>query len=114
GTGHSRGPLPAGLTVRRAWPAVLPAGDSGRAAGKVKMASSVHLLRARPYTVNPILHFPGSSVLSPFRREQLLKRFSALGLPVADISGQYEHYVSLEAAPDNATQAQLARLLEYG
>ena len=71
-------------------------------------------LRAPPYTVNSILHFPGSAVLSPFRREQLLKRFSALGLPVADISGQYEHYVWLESALDNAGQSQLERLLDYG
>lgn len=64
--------------------------------------------------MNSILHFPGSSVLSPFRREQLLKRFSALGLPVSDISGQYEHYVWLESPLDDAGRAQLARLLEYG
>ena len=64
--------------------------------------------------MNSILHFPGSSVLSPFRREQLLKRFSALGLPVADIAGQYEHYVWLESALDENGRAQLERLLEYG
>src|SRR5690606_970746 len=78
------------------------------------MPDSVHLLRARPYTVNSILHFPGSAVLSPFRREQLLKRFSALNLPVADISGQYEHYVWLEAPLDATGQQQLERLLDYG
>src|SRR5690554_5159506 len=71
-------------------------------------------LRAPPYTVNSILHFPGSAVLSPFRREQLLKRFSALNLPVADISGQYEHYVWLEAPLDATGQQQLERLLDYG
>src|SRR5690606_16284382 len=71
-------------------------------------------LRAPPYTVNSILHFPGSAVLSPFRREQLLKRFSALGLPVADISGQYEHYVWLASPLDAAGQSQLERLLDYG
>jgi phosphoribosylformylglycinamidine synthase, single chain form len=64
--------------------------------------------------VNSLLHFPGSSVLSPFRREQLLKRFSDLGLPVADISGQYEHYVWLDSSLDEAGHEQLQRLLEYG
>ncbi len=71
-------------------------------------------LRAPPYTVNSILHFPGSAVLSPFRREQLLKRFSALGLPVADISGQYEHYVWLDSSLDDSGRNQLERLLDYG
>src|SRR5690554_4607541 len=78
------------------------------------MPDSVHLLRARPYTVNAILHFPGSSVLSPFRREQLLKRFSALDLPIADISGQYEHYVWLESPLGEADEARLGQLLTYG
>ena len=64
--------------------------------------------------MNSILHFPGSAVLSPFRRQQLLKRFSALGLPIADISGQYEHYVWLESPLDEAGQDQLERLLDYG
>ena len=64
--------------------------------------------------MNSILHFPGSAVLSPFRREQLLKRFSALGLPVADISGQYEHYVWLASPLDGSAHDQLARLLDYG
>jgi len=64
--------------------------------------------------VNPILHFPGSSVLSPFRREQLLKRFAALGLPISDITGQYEHYVWLEAPLGDAGRHQLEQLLDYG
>ena len=64
--------------------------------------------------MNSILHFPGSSVLSPFRREQLLKRFADLGLPVADISGQYEHYVWLESPLDEEGHERLQRLLEYG
>ncbi len=64
--------------------------------------------------MNSILHFPGSAVLSPFRREQLLKRFAALGLPVADISGQYEHYVWLDSSLDEAGRSQLERLLDYG
>ena len=64
--------------------------------------------------MNAILHFPGSSVLSPFRREQLLKRFSALDLPIADISGQYEHYVWLESPLGEADEARLGQLLTYG
>ena len=64
--------------------------------------------------MNSILHFFGSSVLSPFRREQLLKRFVALGLPVADITGRYEHYVWLDSELDAAGRARLERLLEYG
>src|SRR5690606_28719116 len=79
-----------------------------------KIAGSHHPLPAFPNTVNSILHFPGSSVLSTFRREQLLKRFSDLGLPVADISGQYEHYVWVERPLDEAEQERLGRLLEYG
>lgn len=61
-----------------------------------------------------IQHFPGSLVLSPFRRERLLKRFAELDLPVADIQGQYEHFVCTESRLDAAGQDKLAALLEYG
>ncbi len=64
--------------------------------------------------MNPIQYLLGSSVLSSFRREQLLQRFTELDLPVADISGRYEHYVWTDtglAAPD---QSKLEQLLDYG
>ncbi|MGB6102390.1 MAG: phosphoribosylformylglycinamidine synthase [Pusillimonas sp.] len=64
--------------------------------------------------MNPIQYFPGSPVLSSFRRERLLQRFADLGLPVADISGRFEHYVWTEAALDQHEQAKLAQLLDYG
>ncbi|HUH88771.1 MAG TPA: phosphoribosylformylglycinamidine synthase [Pusillimonas sp.] len=61
-----------------------------------------------------IQHFPGSLVLSPFRRERLLKRFAEQQLPVADIQGQYEHFVWVEGELDAAEQERLAALLDYG
>ncbi len=64
--------------------------------------------------MNFIQHFPGSSVLSSFRRERLLKRFVGLGLPVSDIHGQYEHYVWTDAALVDPDRARVAALLDYG
>ncbi|MEO6985782.1 MAG: phosphoribosylformylglycinamidine synthase [Paralcaligenes sp.] len=64
--------------------------------------------------MNFIQHFSGSSVLSSFRRERLLKRFVRLGLPVSDIHGQYEHYVWSEAALSELERARVATLLDYG
>ncbi|WP_397473075.1 phosphoribosylformylglycinamidine synthase [Pusillimonas sp.] len=61
-----------------------------------------------------IQHFPGSLVLSPFRRERLLKRFAELDLPVADIQGRYEHFAWVESALEAAEQDTLATLLDYG
>ncbi|MDX3895757.1 phosphoribosylformylglycinamidine synthase [Pusillimonas sp.] len=61
-----------------------------------------------------IQHFPGSVVLSPFRRERLLKRFAELDLPVADIQGQYEHFVWVESELEPGQQDKLAALLDYG
>ncbi|MCB5363205.1 phosphoribosylformylglycinamidine synthase [Pusillimonas sp. CC-YST705] len=43
--------------------------------------------------MSAILNFSGSSALSPFRRERLLKQFTALSLPIADIQATYEFYV---------------------
>jgi len=64
--------------------------------------------------VTSIQHFPGSPVLSPFRRERLLGQFAQLGLPVADIQGWYEHYVWLDGPLDDGQQSRLAALLDYG
>jgi len=67
-----------------------------------------------PSTVTSIQYFLGSSVLSAFRRERLLKRFAALDLPIADISGRYEHYVWMGDELDADGQARLEKLLTYG
>lgn len=64
--------------------------------------------------VNSIQHFSGSSVLSPFRRERLLQRFTQLNLPVGDIDAHFEHFVWLDDALDNDAQQRLTQLLHYG
>lgn len=64
--------------------------------------------------MNSIQHFPGSLVLSSFRRERLLKQFAELDLPIADISGRYEHFVWLDAGLAPQDQDKLAQLLDYG
>ncbi|OZI25624.1 phosphoribosylformylglycinamidine synthase [Bordetella genomosp. 7] len=61
-----------------------------------------------------VQHLPGSSVLSAFRRERLLAQLREAGLPVADISARYEHFVSTDARLDDARQQQLVQLLDYG
>lgn len=61
-----------------------------------------------------IQHFPGSLVLSPFRRERLLKQFAELDLPVADIQGRYEHFAWLASDLDPAELEKLGTLLDYG
>ncbi|MEB2400750.1 MAG: phosphoribosylformylglycinamidine synthase [Alcaligenaceae bacterium] len=64
--------------------------------------------------MNSVQYFPGSPVLSSFRRERLLKRFADLGLPVADIHGRFEHYVWIEGSLGAQEQDRLAQLLDYG
>jgi len=64
--------------------------------------------------VSLVQHLPGSSVLSAFRRERLLARLQEAGLPIADISARYEHFVSTDAALSDDQQRQLAQLLDYG
>ncbi|UHL64598.1 phosphoribosylformylglycinamidine synthase [Paralcaligenes sp. KSB-10] len=64
--------------------------------------------------MNSIQHFLGSSVLSSFRRERLLKRFAQLDLPVSDIQGQFEHYVWSESELSGQDRERLAALLDYG
>lgn len=64
--------------------------------------------------MNSILHFPGTSVLSSFRQNQLLARLQRLGLPIASVSAYYEHYVALDSPLTSHEQQLLARLLDYG
>jgi phosphoribosylformylglycinamidine synthase len=64
--------------------------------------------------VNLIQQIPGSSVLSAFRRERLLKRFAQLDLPIADINGHYEHFVWLDEPLAGDQADRLAQLLDYG
>ncbi|WP_237173142.1 phosphoribosylformylglycinamidine synthase [Paracandidimonas lactea] len=64
--------------------------------------------------MNSIQHFPGSSVLSSFRRERLLQRFAQQGLPVGDIDARYEHFVWIEGTLDDTGKQRLAQLLDYG
>lgn len=61
-----------------------------------------------------VQYLPGSSVLSSFRRERLLVRLKQAGLPVADISARYEHFVNCETALDAQDQQRLSDLLDYG
>src|SRR5690625_753251 len=77
----------------------------------VKMTPLFILLRR---TVNSLLHFSGSSVLSAFRRERLLADFARHKLPVADIAALYEHYVCVTRKLDSQEQDLLERLLTYG
>lgn len=64
--------------------------------------------------MNSIQIFPGSVVLSSFRRERLLQKFAGLKLPVGDIQGRFEHFVWTDGALDDAQTGQLTRLLDYG
>jgi len=64
--------------------------------------------------VSLVQHLPGSSVLSAFRRERLLAQLQEAGLPVADVSARYEHFISTDTALDDAQQQQLTQLLDYG
>ncbi|CAP43099.1 phosphoribosylformylglycinamidine synthase [Bordetella petrii] len=61
-----------------------------------------------------VQHLPGSSVLSAFRRERLLAQLREAGLPIADVSARYEHFVCTDTALDDGQQARLAQLLDYG
>jgi phosphoribosylformylglycinamidine synthase len=64
--------------------------------------------------VSIVQYLPGSSVLSTFRRERLLAQLKQAGLPVADISARYEHFVLCDAALAPPDQRRLAELLDYG
>jgi len=64
--------------------------------------------------VSIVQYLPGSSVLSSFRRERLLAQLKQAGLPIADISARYEHFVNCDAALSADEQKRLAELLQYG
>jgi len=64
--------------------------------------------------VNSIQIIPGSSVLSAFRRERLLQRFSDLGLPITGIHADYEHFVWVGETFDDQDRQRLGALLDYG
>lgn len=61
-----------------------------------------------------VQHLQGSSALSPFRRDRLVARLKKAGVPVADISARYEHFVWSDAALDAENQKRLGELLDYG
>lgn len=61
-----------------------------------------------------ILQLSGSSVLSTFRREKLVKQLQSLGLPIAAIHASFQHFVSLDEAPARPTHERLVALLNYG
>jgi len=65
--------------------------------------------------VSQILYFPGSSVLSAFRRERLLERVEQRQLPVADILALHEYYVwTEESGLDASARQHLSDLLDDG
>lgn len=64
--------------------------------------------------VSLVQHLPGSSVLSSFRRERLLAQLKKAGLPVADVSARYEHFVQTDKALSAEQQTHLVQLLDYG
>jgi phosphoribosylformylglycinamidine synthase len=64
--------------------------------------------------VSFVQHLPGSSVLSSFRRERLLAQLKQAGLPVADLSARYEHFVHSDSELSAADQERLTKLLDYG
>lgn len=64
--------------------------------------------------MSDILQIPGSSVLSPFRHERLLSTLQKLGLPVAEISARFEHYVWCDAVLPEQAKSKLVSLLDYG
>jgi len=62
--------------------------------------------------VNPILHLSGATVLSDFRRAQLLRRFKQSALPIAQIQAQFEYFVWPQEPLNAADCARLQALLD--
>ena len=64
--------------------------------------------------MSDILQIPGSSVLSPFRHERLLAKLKELGLPIAEITARFEHYIWCHRTLLTDEHAKLVQLLDYG
>src|SRR5690606_25770386 len=64
--------------------------------------------------VTTVLIIPGSSVLSDFRRDRLLRTLAARGLPVADVHAHACHFVGIDGALGDDDQARLQALLDDG
>ncbi|MBK8073984.1 MAG: phosphoribosylformylglycinamidine synthase [Kineosporiaceae bacterium] len=58
--------------------------------------------------------FEGGTALSPFRAAALLDRLRDVAPSVSGLSARFVHWVSTDAAPDDAALGRLARLLDYG
>lgn len=61
-----------------------------------------------------VLIIPGSSALSDFRRERLLRALAARNLPVADVRAQACHFVGIDGTLGESDQARLQALLDDG
>ncbi len=61
-----------------------------------------------------VLIIPGSSALSDFRRERLLRTLAARDLPVADVRAQACHFVGIDGTLGESDQARLRALLDDG
>ena len=61
-----------------------------------------------------VQHLPGSAALSPFRRDRLVAQLKEAGVPVSDVSAEFEHFVWSDAALADTDQKRLAELLDYG
>ncbi|MCW9057349.1 MAG: phosphoribosylformylglycinamidine synthase [Gammaproteobacteria bacterium] len=61
-----------------------------------------------------MLQLPGSTALSSFRAQKLLERQRALVPEVEAVSACHVHFIDLDQPLDDAEQARLERLLQYG
>ena len=76
--------------------------------------SKSHPLPGANLSVHQILNLPGSSALSPFRREKLLRDMRKRVVKVEDIHAQYWHFAALSAELGAKETQILKRLLTYG
>ncbi len=61
-----------------------------------------------------LLRLPGSPALSSFRRDRLVERFQAAGIPIADVLARHEYFVQWRQAPGQSDLERLRELLEVG